>query len=71
MDAQGKVTGKLVDVAVVDKTKVQVLVAPPQDLMDKVGIGGVVKKLDVVVAEGNYDSEHQKFIETEEKKEEE
>lgn len=52
---------KLLDVAIGATNQVYVAVAPPNSLLVTAGVSDVVKELQVVVAEGNYDPTTGKF----------
>ena len=46
---------KVLDVALGDSSNIYVAVAPPKSLIQEVGVDKIVKNLEVVVQEGNYD----------------
>ncbi len=65
-DPEGKETkngGKILEVAVGDKSHIYVAVAPPKYLLEKANIEKTVRALDVKVQEGKYNSEKGEFDE--------
>jgi len=54
-------TDKLLQVAIGGKDQLYVAVKPPQSLITAAGVQNVVKNLEVLVAEGNYDTDKHKF----------
>lgn len=52
---------KALDVAIGDKDHIYVAVMPPQDLLESTGVNKVVENLQVMIQEGSYSPEDEKF----------
>lgn len=52
----------VLDVAIGGEKQVYVAVAPPKSLLDAAKVGEVIQNLNVVVSDGNYNSDTGKFV---------